>query len=256
MNVKFCSTFITTMAFVFFGANASYVSSPLHWAVENDNIQAVQKYLEEGANANEFDNNLMTGPLFEVKSAQVAKILIEHGADVDRKGFDGRTPLHACRNPEVAKVLLQHGADVNALDNKKNTPLHLCCLDHPCSTNLYIGHFELTQHCTEQCDHEQLFPTAPNPDQSENSWTYQKGKLLLEYGAQFNIANKFGSNPITSSKDALGELIKQKYDLNPNPIEKKPKYSFKDYTIGMAFGTYVLALVIFGYLHDMKMMNS
>ena len=39
------------------------------------------------------------------------------------------TPLHGClRKPEIARLLLEHGADVNAIDSdeRRVTPLHIC----------------------------------------------------------------------------------------------------------------------------------
>jgi len=59
--------------------------------------------------------------------ADVVKVLLEHGADVNAKGENKITPLHlAAQNGHVnvVKVLLRHGANVDAKDKKYGlTPL-------------------------------------------------------------------------------------------------------------------------------------
>jgi ankyrin repeat protein len=57
---------------------------------------------------------------------EAAKLLIEHGANVNAKDGSGVVPLHEAAqmwNLAVARLLLEHGADVNARDDKGLTPL-------------------------------------------------------------------------------------------------------------------------------------
>ena len=69
-------------------------------------------------------------------SPHVAKLLIDHGADVNVKmldwinALDGGTPLHlaaAVNAPRIAKLLIDHGADVNAVTHSiyGETPLDM-----------------------------------------------------------------------------------------------------------------------------------
>jgi len=54
----------------------------------------------------------------------VARLLIKHGAVIDARDNEGRTPLiKAGLWPEVASELISAGADVNAKDNTGETPL-------------------------------------------------------------------------------------------------------------------------------------
>jgi len=58
---------------------------------------------------------------------EIAKILIEHRADVNAKASSGLTPLHfAVKNGDekVSQTLIEHRADVNSKTNKGRTPLH------------------------------------------------------------------------------------------------------------------------------------
>jgi ankyrin repeat protein len=63
------------------------------------------------------------------KKVDVARMLIDRGADVTAQNRDGQTPLHLASAPssrarispqkyaEVAHMLLEHGADSGAHDN-------------------------------------------------------------------------------------------------------------------------------------------
>lgn len=65
--------------------------------------------------------------------SDVCQLLIKHGADINRSGCNGQTPLmQAClsRKYETAKTLLAAGASTTDCDFDKNTALHLtCCFD-------------------------------------------------------------------------------------------------------------------------------
>jgi ankyrin repeat protein len=62
----------------------------------------------------------------------VARLLLEHGADANAQLPDsddsGRTPLHVTmefNNAEVVRVLLEHGANVDAEDSEGRTPYQI-----------------------------------------------------------------------------------------------------------------------------------
>ena len=57
----------------------------------------------------------------------LARLLIEHGADAAAQSKDGTTPLHRASvggHVGVARLLIEHGADVVAQDEDGTTPLH------------------------------------------------------------------------------------------------------------------------------------
>jgi uncharacterized protein len=89
----------------------------IHTAVLTDNLDALQQHIAAGSNLNEKDpfggsSPLITASLFDKR--EMARILIEAGADLNFQNNDGSTALHTaaffCR-PEIVKVLLDKGAD-------------------------------------------------------------------------------------------------------------------------------------------------
>jgi ankyrin repeat protein len=62
----------------------------------------------------------------DIKFSEMAKLLLNGGADVNARAVGGTTPLHiAVLNKDYAtmEVLLEGGADVNAIDNNLVTPI-------------------------------------------------------------------------------------------------------------------------------------
>lgn len=63
--------------------------------------------------------------------AEVAAVLVEHGADLNAADGTGMTPLHVAAmmcNKNAADWLAGRGADVNARDDFGDTPLHTAAL--------------------------------------------------------------------------------------------------------------------------------
>eukprot|EP00919_Chromeraceae_sp_WS-2016_P008855 GHVR01020799.1.p1 GENE.GHVR01020799.1~~GHVR01020799.1.p1 ORF type:complete len:114 (+),score=4.60 GHVR01020799.1:440-781(+) len=53
----------------------------------------------------------------------VARLLIERGADINLQNKEGCTALGFCDRSKVAKLLIENGADVNHKDKYGKTPL-------------------------------------------------------------------------------------------------------------------------------------
>ena len=101
----------------------------LHAAVNDEEIEDIARLLiERGANVNLPDKDGAT-PLFRVASVKIARLLIERGANVNAADREGLTPLHfaVSEGPgiEFAKLLVLRGADVNARNHEGHTPLDL-----------------------------------------------------------------------------------------------------------------------------------
>ena len=108
---------------------------------------------------------------------EMARLLLNKGAEVDRADHCGRTPLMVIAEKalnensiEFAKCLLANGADVNARDEDRHTPLH-----HAAG----IGSNTSKPH--------------PGPNSEETQAHKQMMSLLLSRGADATAVDKYES---------------------------------------------------------------
>jgi predicted DNA-binding WGR domain protein/uncharacterized protein YwqG len=90
------------------GEDGDPTFSALHYACYHGRAEIALLLLEHGADATRLEDG--AGPLFYAPSGEVARKLIEAGADAAAVAANGVTPLHYVRNAEVAKVLVDAGA--------------------------------------------------------------------------------------------------------------------------------------------------
>ncbi|KAK0705582.1 ankyrin repeat-containing domain protein, partial [Lasiosphaeris hirsuta] len=103
--------------------------TPLHLAVQNKQLSTTRLLVQKGPNIEAADNE-GNRPLYVAAEAGFhdgAKLLLESQALVESNNSNtGLTALHKAVHGdhlEIAKLLLQHGADVNAKDPEGRTPL-------------------------------------------------------------------------------------------------------------------------------------
>ena len=68
----------------------------------------------------------------EIGSVEIARILVEGGADLNLSTSENETPLAIAvgnGNREMVKYLLEAGAEVNTQDSLGDTPLHLATVE-------------------------------------------------------------------------------------------------------------------------------
>jgi NAD(P)-dependent dehydrogenase (short-subunit alcohol dehydrogenase family) len=95
----------------------------LHQAVLEGNLEAVREHIEAGSDLNEREPSGGSSPLITAATfdqTEVARALIDAGADVDQRNNDGSTALltaaFLCRT-EIVEALLDAGADKSIRNN-------------------------------------------------------------------------------------------------------------------------------------------
>ena len=106
-------------------AKGSAPAVDIHTAVVTGNLEAIRQHIAAGSNINEKDPFGGSSPLISAAvfgKTEIARVLIEAGADINFQNNEGSTALHSaaffCR-PEIVKMLLAKGAD-KAIKNKYN----------------------------------------------------------------------------------------------------------------------------------------
>jgi len=103
-------------------------NTPLQAAIQEGQTEIVEFLLKHGADANQEVDASRSVPLLLARDAEMARILLEYGADINRRsGCQLETALHRAviqDNWELVELLISRGADVNAKDSNGETPLH------------------------------------------------------------------------------------------------------------------------------------
>jgi ankyrin repeat protein len=108
-------------------------ATPLYWSLSDCKYEAAELLLKKGANANSAESFGLAPLHLAVccKDADLSFIehLIQKGADVNFKNTsDGWRSLHyaiSCGSDDMARLLIEQGADVNAIADDGTTPLIL-----------------------------------------------------------------------------------------------------------------------------------
>lgn len=201
-----------------------YHSNILYKACSYQNNYEIVHYLiDQGVDVNEKVKDTHYTPL--MKTAQegfvsYAKLLIDHGADVNAQNVKGFTPLmFAAENnkEDVVKQLVESGADVNLLNFKNCSALMYACQE---------GYFKIAKYLIEKgadinAKDYQNFNVLMSAVQSEN-------KELIEYilnskNLKLNEKNNNGWNALMLAcfrgrLDIIKDLIDKGESMNEKDI--------------------------------------
>jgi ankyrin repeat protein len=228
------------LAILFFsGGLAAYAAAdadgttPLAWAVYNDDLPAAQRLLRAGANANAASRYGVT-PLSLAamnRNAAMAEALLNAGADANAKVSGGLTILMTAArtgNPEIVRLLIQHGADVNAKgDVYGETALVWAAQEnHAQAAEVLIAHgadlnarTNRPERAKDRFGLEGVLTILPHGDWTPLMYAARQGSLetartLADAGASLNLTDPDGSTAL------LLAIINSHYDTAALLTEK------------------------------------
>lgn len=110
-------------------AKSLHDMTPLHWACDAGDHEIARKLLESGANVDAVDGFGRTPLHFAVDYPEVVRVLIEYKAQVNIRDVFEETPLfYALGNQTVVSLLLEAKAKVNVRNTFGKSPLDYCTM--------------------------------------------------------------------------------------------------------------------------------
>jgi ankyrin repeat protein len=196
--------------------------SPIHVAAYTGDLNELKRYRAASGDLNAQDTSGMSLLACAVCGAhdRAVQWLLDNGADLDRRGGAGRTPLHwACmtgRDDSIARLLVERGANVNAEDaRERRTALHLAVTrEEKELTELLLNKGANVSARTGRIVVHDGFDEGWTPLHSAcEAGDKAIIELLLARGADANAATKNGHTPLSLTREhhrtRIVELLSQ-----------------------------------------------
>lgn len=194
-------------------------------AVENDDTSTVKALLELKPQLVSLKNKDGTPVLQLVKSVEMAKMLVEKGADVNGRTEYGETPLQSAAfngQTEVAEYLISVGSKVSARGQGGGTPLHWAATAGQLAVAQLLIKSGAIVEAKDDEGETPLFWIAGSP----YVWTEQglTAKYLIQCGAKVSATDKKGRTPLHEAATenilvAAKLLVEAGADINVKDIE-------------------------------------
>jgi ankyrin len=207
-------------------------TTALHWAVQKDDADLVDRLIKAGANVNA-KNDYGSTPMSEAAiNGNVAIIdkLLKAGANAESPNADGQTALMIIArtsNVEAARLLISHGANVNAVEKwREQTPVMWAAAEgQPLMVKELVGHgadVNARSHVNDwerQVTAEARAIARPAGGLTPLLYAARQGclgctKALVEGGADLNLADPDGVAPLLLS------ILNMNFDVAAYLIDK------------------------------------
>ncbi|KAJ5406934.1 hypothetical protein N7465_008218 [Penicillium sp. CMV-2018d] len=151
-------------------------------------------------------------PGYDPGCTEIAKLLLDHGADIGAQDLNGATPLHIAASSDtkgetITALYLAYEANVNAVNFEGNTPLHLAVSKEGSTANVTIIKLLLESgaHVNATTDEG----NTPLHLAVDNHAANDVFELLFQYGGDWNRSNGEPSvdTPLKKMADLTGDAL-------------------------------------------------
>lgn len=169
--------------------------TPLIAASECGHVEIAKFLLENGANVEARNNEMMT-PFYCAAlngHVKIIQLLFDHNADVNARQINNSTPVHAAVESghiEVVKMLIAQGVNVNTADNSGIVPFYTACLEGSIEIARLLFDLGVDKNVSTPEDQWAPLNAASRRGHAEIV------KFLLENGAEIDFPNKYQKTPL------------------------------------------------------------
>lgn len=237
-------------------------TTPLAWAVYNDDLAAAQQLLKAGADP-KVANRYGVTPLSLAatnRDAKMTELLLKAGADPNAKLPSGTTVLMTAAragNPDVVRLLVEHGADVNAKGTEYGETALVWAVseNHAAAAQVLIAHgaqvnarSDALKRDKDRFGLEGVLTILPHGDWTPLMYAARQGSVdaartLVDAHADLNVADPDGSTALllaimNGHFDTAAMLVEKGADVNLTDVSGMAAlYGAVDiHTLGEVFG--------------------
>ena len=184
-------TLVLTLVWLLSTSSCNGDEQSLRDAIRSGDLSAVQSLLDSGADITSEAGTKYTVLHYAVfgDHADIARYLIEQGAEVNARNPYGATPLHQAQSAAMARLLIDSGADVNAWSEINATPLHSAITNNQVEV--------VTVLLTHRAKLESEDASGSKPlHYAAGKGRFEAAQILVAAGADVNAVNDYGFTPL------------------------------------------------------------